>query len=225
MKRKSDIIGGLIFLAAAVLLILGQLDIFSDINLIKILIFIIAVLAALWGLKDRNYFVFMFSLAFICIVFKHELHLEFLSFYPVAFAALFGSIGLTLIFPKNYPKTQDVKHTGPVDDEVINCSAQLGKSTKYVDSVNMTAAYITVTFGECSIYFDAAKLKTDSASINVDVSMGNVNIYVPKNWQLKNNISSFIGTVSVRGKRDNETVAYVELNGSVNLGSVTVHFI
>ena len=89
----------------------------------------------------------------------------------------------------------------------------------------MTAAYITVTFGECSIYFDAAKLKTDSASINVDVSMGNVNIYVPKNWQLKNNISSFIGTVSVRGKRDNETVAYVELNGSVNLGSVTVHFI
>lgn len=80
MKRKSDIIGGLIFLAAAVLLILGQLDIFSDINLIKILIFIIAVLAALWGLKDRNYFVFMFSLAFICIVFKHELHLEFCHF-------------------------------------------------------------------------------------------------------------------------------------------------
>lgn len=223
--NKNNIFWGLAFIAAALILLFDEFNIFSVYNIaLGILIIVIAIR----GLIHRNFYIFMFSLALFCIVY------DLMEPWPLLGAALLGSIGLSMIFEKKpsyqYEKTTDFKrHFEKTEYETteneIYSNTRFGSSIKYVNSISLTKANISCSFGSSKIYFDAAKLKDGYAEIIVDAAFGCIELFIPSDWEIKQSVDVALGTVDIKGKPYPLSSNVIHLSGNVSFGSVIIHLV
>lgn len=101
-KNFSRILLGVGFIAAAVLLVVDQLQLFDfQIGFTTIIFTAIFVALFIKGLFDRSIYLSVFSLAFLAILYSKKLHFaSMLSPMMILFVALLVSIGLSLLLPK-----------------------------------------------------------------------------------------------------------------------------
>lgn len=240
MNKNSNITWGLIFVAAALLVLLGKLEVFGDISIFTIATGILFIIISIWGLLHRNFYIFLFFLAFFFIISNDAIlditdgliDISKITLGPILVAALLGSIGLSMIFPKknshikNYAKKEHFDNiVNEADESEVKCYIQFGAVVKYVNTTSLTKADIYCSFGAIKIYFDAAKTKDRTANINLNVSFGGVDIYVPKNWEIDRTASATIGGIDIQGAPDSVTDATVTLTGNVRFGGVTIHYV
>ena len=64
-------------------------------------------------------------------------------------------------------------------------------------------------------------LKHQNFELNVSVSFGDLKIYIPKEWAIKNNTNSFLAKVPTDSNSTANDVKII-LNGSVNFGEVHI---
>ena len=77
----------------------------------------------------------------------------------------------------------------------------MGSAIRYVQSANFQQATINVTMGDAKIYFDQASIVADQANISLNGSMGEIYLYVPKEWHTQIKLSSFITEVAETGEK------------------------
>ena len=213
MKTKN-IIWGLFFIAAAAVVILNQMGMLGGIGLWTLLIAMALVPFLVNSVMHANFGGIMFSLALYAILFDEPLGIENLTPWPVLGAALFLSIGLSLIFPKKHKHNFDhenwEKHFQNYDcidieenssegeninGEHIWVRSRFNGAVKYITSQNLKTLDIDASFAGIKIYLDNANLSDGQAAINVYASFGGVEIYVPKEWKVINNVScTFAGS-------------------------------
>lgn len=232
MKKNNNLFWGLIFIAAAFLVLAGQLEIFDDISLTRISLGILFIIISIRGLFQRNFFVFLLFLASFFIMFDEEFKITAITPMPILFAALLGSIGLTMLFPD---KNSRIQHhgkqvnfdniTNEADESEVKCRTQFGATVKYVNTTCLTRADIYCSFGGADIYFDAAKLKGKTATINLDVSFGGVEIYIPRNWEIEQSVNAMLGGIDIKGMPDSIIDSTVTITGNVKFGGVTIHYV
>ena len=96
MKKCKKIFWGVFFIVAAVLIVAGN---FWDINVLDILILLGMAVLLIEGILHRNFALILFPIAIVFIRNKAWLGLPEISPWSILAAALFGSIGLSVLFP------------------------------------------------------------------------------------------------------------------------------
>jgi predicted membrane protein len=74
------------------------------------------------------------------------------------------------------------------------------------------------------VYFDNVTLAPDGAEVNVNCSLGSIEIYVPSHWRVIDNLSASLGNAEVSRKlQSNDADApTLRVTGSVSMGNVEV---
>lgn len=258
MKQNKNIFWGLFFIAAAAFVIVGNMGYFGNIGFWTLLFsfFLVA-----WFLESATKMEFggmLFSLAFAAILYDEVLGIEQLTPWPVLMAALFGTIGLNMIFKdkkksknlgmhmnwdgKNATWNNEKKHWETVDkdgnveihqvveefasdDETFQCEVAFGSSVKYISSRNLRTVDLDNAFGNLVVYFDNAALCEGKAVVELDNSFGKTTLYIPKEWDVKLNMSKAFGNVSEVGHSVGGSGNTLYIKGECAFGAVEIVYI
>lgn len=237
--KKSNIFWGSIFVLSAVLILLSTAGILGDFGTFSICCGVILGAILIKSIVSLSIGGVCFSLAFLVILFDGVLGLTKLTPWPVLMIATLLTIGLNLIFGDSLRKIR--KRNGAnaytaeghydqiiddVDQDSINFSIKFGSVAKYINCDNFTRGDFSSAFGELSVYFDNAVIQGASASVNVDVSFGDLKLYIPKTWRVENNVHSSFAGVDEHGRTQwQETPKVLYLNGNVAFGAVEIYYI
>lgn len=252
MKNRNGIFWGLFLLLSAAILIASQMHLIAYTFSVWTMIATILLVAVL--LKSLIYLMVpgtVFSLAFLAILYAKPLGITALVPWTILGAALLISIGLSMIFRPflmkhhpwmNYKYHQnyyrghhgsykmnfdahvdpDVKTTNAPDVDVY---VKMGSSIRYVKSDDFKTANIDVTMGDAKVYFENVVVN-NTATINVNNSLGAVELYIPKNWNIVKGVNNNMANVSEVGTPFvDEDSPIVYLNGVVSLGNLKISYI
>lgn len=234
--KSSKVFWGIFFILAAVYIVISKIGILPDIGVFSIMVTVFLIWVFVEGIRHRNFYEILFSVAFICIVYDEPLGITALTPWTVLGSALLGSIGLSLIFhSRKSPwsaKTnwQEDSHFGTSTNEQcvgerIWCKNNFGAAIRYVNSDNFQNAQVENNFGTLSVYFDNAVVQDASAVVNVENNFGETNLYIPKEWKVQNNLDRSFGSINVHGGSTATSSTVLFINGSANFGAVNIYYI
>jgi len=235
MKRER--FWGLLFILAAVLIILNQFGFFVGISMFEIVATVILVGIIIKSLSHLNYWGIMFPLAFICIIYAEQWNITRFTPWPALLTALLLSIGLSIMFKSHVHWGCHMHHHSPhhnsfgssvinqKDDNVVECSTSFGECMKYVNSDDFQKANINCSFGEIKVYFDNAVISSGSAEINLSVSFGHAILYIPKSWKIINESHVFLGDMNNSCNYSDENSPVVTIRGSVSFGEAKIVYV
>lgn len=213
-NKGSNIILGILFLLGAAAFLVKKLGIFEGIGFWPIVLTIGLVGFFIEGLVKRSFGQMLFSLAFMVIVNDEFLKLEAITPWPVLGAALLGTIGLNLLFPrfgwsKRYKLIAGGEHRvgDTVSEDGCFYENAFSSAVKYVVG-EISEVRVDNAFGAMEVYFTDAVLKEHVARVHIDSAFGKVTLNVPRGWKIVNNTTQAFGGAA--GYTDNES----ELQGN-----------
>ena len=245
MRNGEKIFWGSLFLLTAVAIIAGQLGYLDGFSFWSILVSLGVLGILLSGIHKRRWGTLLFSLAFLCIINARPLGIENLTPWPVLGAALFGAIGLNILFPLKKGKKSAVSVIGLSQNsssqeetfleedgsEIVRCEVNFQSSVKYLHCQALRRASFESSFGSLTIYFTDARLYEGRAEVKVDVSFGSMELYVPANWLVVDNVSSSFSHASQDGiprpgkEEGTDGVPVLSLTGDVSFGTLEIHYL
>lgn len=235
--KKGNVFWGIVLVLGAILILLQSFKIYLGIAPFRL--FAGVVLAA-WLFKsilDIQVEGICFSAAFLFIIFGSNLVGEPVNGIQILFVALLLSVGLNLIFGdrikklrKNRKENGGMERYGQVVDskehDHVEVGVKCGSVVKYIESDNFVSGDLSASFGELVVYFDNAVIQNPSASVDINVSFGNLKLYIPKMWKIENNVTSSFAGVDERGHCQwTEGGKVLYLKGSVSFGAVEIYYI
>ncbi len=233
-RKKKDIFWGVLLLLGAAALLLNKLEvgIFVEIGVRNICFSVLLAVILAEGLFKKNFGQILFSLAFLVIVNDELLGLEAITPWPVLGAALLGSIGLRMLFPKFENsgcfggKGHGRKNVSEESREggTIRYENAFGESVKYLTG-EVEAVSVETSFGQIQLYFTDAELKDNRAQVQAEVSFGSAILYVPADWKIVMNVDTAFGSATIKGKGCAEGENTLYIGGDVSFGELRVQYI
>ena len=235
--RKRETYWGFLFILAAALILLGQFGLLKELNAFSVVISVLLGGIALKSLVNINFWGFLFPIAIICIIFSKEWNIEKFTPWPVLFTAFCLSVGLSLIFGKSHNfgghshhhSHHDSSFSKNVidhqDEETVKCTTSFGECIKYVNSDDFKRADIKCSFGATKVYFDHALIPSGKADIYLDVSFGEAKLYIPRTWNIFNDVHVFCGDAGVASKNLNPESPNVTIHGNVSFGDAKIYYV
>lgn len=226
--KISKIFWGLFFILSATAVVLSGLGIFAEINLFSLILTIFLVAILIKSIYHFSYSGILFSIAFILIIYSNQLGINNITPWPVLFAALFGSIGLSIIFGNHFHRYCGHKREftkEQLSDNIIDINVSFGASTKYINTQELEEINLSCHCCGAEIYLDKSDIKNDSAIINLDISLSGVEIYIPRNWHLDNKSDVSLGAIEEKGRANDVADKTIILTGKVSLSGVEIIYV
>lgn len=226
--KKERIFWGLYFIAAAFLLLAGNLGVFKEISVWTIIISVFFAATMLKSLFHRNIPGVLFSLAFLAIVHARLLGIEAITPWPVLGAALLGSIGVSIIYHPKYfvhRHWEENETIETITENDMEFSTSFGSSIKYVNSDDFKRARLNCSFGGLKVYFDNALIQNDQAVIEIQASFSGVELYLPKGWNVVNHLETSFADLEEKNMNNTTGSPVVTLVGSISFSGVTIVYI
>lgn len=240
--KSRKIFWGIFFILAAVFVVISKIGIMPDVGVLRALLTIFVIWMFVEGISHVNFYEILFSIAFVCIIYDKPLGITALTPWTVLAAALLGSIGLSMLFRGH---KYHWKHDTGIDwednhgqngyscgassqqcsGEQIRCENNFGSAIRYINSDNFRNAKLENNFGTMSVYFDNAIVQGGSASVSVESNFGEINLYLPKEWNVQNNLEHSLGTINERGRCQATSTTVLYLTGSANFGAINVIYV
>lgn len=234
MKNKNTVLG-IFFIAAAILLICQKQFAFLHISIWTLFLTVIFGVALVKSLRKLEWTGILFSLAFLAIIYADMLHIEHLTPWPVLGAALLGSIGLNMIFHKHphaqfYINDHRMKNgenylEENASEELYRCESAFSTVVKYVNCSDLREAHIENAFGKVTVYFDNAILHEGNARMNLENSFGEMQIFIPKDWNVDVSTEEAFGRVSYVGECSHTSNCYLRVFAETSFGAITINYI
>ena len=232
---KNNIFWGLILLLSAVAILVNRLGYFQAISFWSVAFNIVLAAILIKGIARGSFGTILFSIAFLVIVNDELLHLEAITPMPILLAALLGTIGLNLLFPRfgRRHKGHFVRigngQSGMVDEAgrnggIISYDNIFGESVKYV-SGEILQVNIENVFGSTQVYFTEALLQHGSAGANVELVFGSVVLYIPSSWSVILNTENCLASVQESGRHNADGQNVLRIGGSLVFGSLEIVYI
>ena len=236
MKRSKNVCWGVLFLLGAVAAIVGGMGLIEGIGFWTILFGIVLAGIFIEGLVRGSFGQILFSAAFLVILVGKVMGGLPISVWLVLGAALLGTIGLNILFPRKYRHMHYIasqsfnreEYNQVIEGdggEVVNCEVAFGSSSKYITSQCLKKANLEVSFGAMSVYYDNAVLWDNSAAASLEVAFGELELYIPQNWKVVTNVTSSFGHVEEIGSFNPDGINMLILVGEVSFGSLKIHYI
>ena len=235
MKGKN-LIWGIFLIGAAAALILAQTDLLGSVSAFSIIIALLLMPVIITSIRHLNFSGIFIPLAFIAILFDDVLGIEKFTPWPVLGAAVLLSAGFSLLFPYRYRITKSKWSAGmedhpkwdssSVDGEVVDISTSFSGCTKYITSQTLKEVNIRSKCAGLEVYFDNADLAADKAVVNLDVTCGGVELYIPRSWCVISEADCVIGGVDTSGDKhaDKDSKTLI-LRGRVRASGVDITYI
>ena len=234
MKNKNYLLG-IVFILAAILMLLNNFHFFYPVSTVKILITILLLYCIVKNIPYRNYFGILVPAAFIFILYDDFWPFQILTPFSVLAAAVLASIGLSFLFPNQPHFKSDIAFdlgsdggAGTYNSESeVTCSIAFAGCTKYFESEDFRRAYLKCSFGSLKAYFDHANIIGNSAEIYVDNSFGETNLFLPKEWDVHINASTTFGDISEIHKAPAvlSDAPSVSINGNISFGDCKIFYV
>lgn len=232
--KKKEVFWGMLFILAAILIILNQFGLFAGISMFELVATVILGGIIIKSIMYINFWGILFPLAGICMIYADQWNITDFTPWPALLTALLLSIGLSIIFKR--PHFGACHHThhdsmfssnvvNEQDNNIINCSTSFGECMKYVNSENFERANISCSFGEMKVYFDNALIPSGKADIYVDVSFGEAVLFIPKTWKIINNVHVFLGDMGETNQNMGADSPVVTIHGNISFGDVKIIFV
>ncbi len=236
MKRKG-ILWGLLFILAAVYLVLRGLGFIIALPIWSIFFAAVFAFIAVEGLIHLEWGQFFFPLCFIGWIFMDELNDAIHSLNPNAgisgwtlfVIAMLLTIGFSMIFKKKssveFIKTENgntvIENTSEGGYKIEN---SFSATSKYVNLTDMQRVEVENNFGQTNVYFENAIVSASGATIKVENNFGETNVYVPAKWRIDVVQKSAFGNVRVIGTGNCDMDApHVVIEAEANFGEIRVH--
>lgn len=245
MKRKH-IFWGVFFILAAVVVIASQVGSFVQIGVWSIIAAVLLIAWLVSGISRVSFVEIFLSLGLLYIVFQKPLELFYISPWLLIIAALFLGIGLSLIIRKKpkapwsghwqthkgenwqvaaYEPEANVEVND--DDNFPRVKVSFGTTSRYLHSQSLTRGEFSASFGGLEVYLDQAQLAPEGAELFLECSFGNIKLYVPRSWTVRDNISASLASVGndTRMARPEAGLPPLHLTGSVSFGAIEVAYV
>ena len=233
MKKRSNtirkIVWGLFLVGAACLIIGNAFEPFADFfSLLCVILLAPVIIESLIHLSFTGVFI---PLALLGIVFRDQLGIWPITPWPILAAAALLSIGFSIIFHKHdkwFGKFhfEENKTFENIADDEMTCTVKFGAGTKFILSENFEKAYLNCSFGEIKAYFDNAKLSPDGAQLYISAMCSSVELYIPRNWKVSNNISAFMGGAYEKSRNVPDPDSPVlNISGELRLSGMFIYYI
>jgi len=231
--KKESIFWGVLFILAGIFLIISKLGYFPDMNVFRLLLTVFLIAVIVKSLPRLNFSGILFPIAFICIIYDKQLGLTMITPWTVLIAALFGSIGLSMIFHErikwinhehNY---EDYKFEKiDIEDESnVRFKTSFGASIKYINTDKFEQADFNCSFGAMKVYFDKATMSNESAIVRINASFSGIELYIPKTWNVDDQTNVFLGGVSEKNRNNQITTNNLTLVGDISFSGVEIIYI
>ncbi len=237
-KKKRKIMWGILLLLAAAALVVDKLGYLEEIGVWTVIFSVCLIAFFIDGFFRRSFSEILFAAAFFVIVNDELLGLEKITPWPVLGAALLGSLGLKMLFPKfsRKPKLINVSMNGKQLDGKAPVSGETwdGNSVSYDNAFGETVKYLSGeishvnadnAFGSLKIYFSDATLRNGSADVNLDSSFGSTVLYVPAEWKVEVNTETVFGSTKEQGKCSTDGTNVLNIRGDVSFGSLVIVYV
>ena len=151
---------------------------------------------------------YVWILISLVLMLEHFLSWEFRQYFLPLFLVV---LGLTLIF------------------NPIRWWRKRNSNIESVDEINDKHAIdngvsIQVFMGGVEVFFANSTFQ-DSPIIEISNTMGGVELFLPANWEIKNNLSVYLGGVKDnrnKSKVESTSIKYIQLKGTVIMGGVEI---
>ena len=246
MKAKwSRIFWGVGLIAAAVFLVIDQLHLLPFTIVFWAIFWTVVFLARLiTSVINKNLYGAIFSIAFLVIVYAKPLHISALSPWTILLVAILVSAGISLIFRNSFKPTIIINgkkvnanwsdlinknfkadnvitdNSFGVDSDNVVISGKMTEASRYIHSQNLKTVTIDSSMGDVSVYLDDAKAAGDEVIMNINTSMCDVDVYIPSDWQVENNMQNSLSDVDIDHSKGTGTKLI--LQGRNTMGDLTV---
>lgn len=225
---------GLFFLLAAVFVVGSITGAFVHVGFWSIAATVLLAGVFIHSVIDLNYFGIFVPLVFLYKIYCNILSWKDVSIWELLLAAVLASIGFEILFHKHHHwkghscgDASKYSHiTERNDDNHPYAKVSFGASSQYLHGDCIENGEFNCSFGAMEVFFDQALLSPSGAEIFLDCSFGAIKFFVPRLWQVKDNIHASLGAV------DNDRIAQPDLNapvltlsGSVQCGAVEIHYV
>ena len=112
-----------------------------------------------------------------------------------------------------------------VSADELQRSVTMGGLALIVDSQRFRGGALSVTMGEIKADLRRAAIEGEEAALDLSLTMGGVELYVPTNWQVVNDVSPFMGVVEDKTEPRPDAVGVqrkLVLRGKITMGAVTI---
>lgn len=234
MNKGRNIFWGVLFILGALAMLIGKLGYLEGFGFWNILFSIGLVGFLVDGVLRKNIGTVLFSVAFLVILHDEFLGMEALTPWPVLGAALLGTIGCHILFPKKKWKmgihkgNQEafVKGTQEfVDGECVRFENSFSETVKYIRSTELSSVNVECSFGHMEVYFDGASLKNNIANVYVECSFGSIVLNVPSDWKVVINTNNSFGGVEEKGHCNPAGENTLQVMGDVSFGGLEIRYI
>lgn len=230
---------GIFFLAAGFFVVASQVGGFVHLGFWSIVATILLLAAFIGSLMDVSFFGIFVSAALLYAIYQKPLNWPFVSVWLLLLTAVFISIGLSFIFHGRFHRRWAKRKYcgenwgGPcsteeyVDDDHVSISQSFSEGSKYLHAECLRQANISSSFGKLNVYFDGVKLSPDGAEIYVDVSFGTLEVYLPKDWRVIDQVHTSAGAVN-NNMRSNVMAGdapVLTFKGRVSFGSLEIRYV
>lgn len=106
-------------------------------------------------------------------------------------------------------------------------SVQFGGISRYLHADALETAHLECNFGSLEVYFDNVTLSPNGADVYISCKFGNIELYVPCEWRVVNDVTASLGNAEVPAVRREkaEDAPVLRLRGNVSLGNMEIHMI
>ena len=116
-------------------------------------------------------------------------------------------------------------HIGDDGAESIRCEVNFHSCVKYLQSSALQHVRLENSFGSLAIYFTDSELWQHRGAVDVEVSFGTTELYIPASWHVICNVSSSFGGVNEHGHPAPASEEVLTITGDVSFGSLEIHYI
>lgn len=112
-----------------------------------------------------------------------------------------------------------------VPGDALQRSVTMGGLALVVDSQRFRGGALAVTMGEIKADLRRAAMEGEEAALELSLTMGGVELYVPTNWQVVNEVSPFMGVVEDKTEPRPDAAGIqrkLVLRGTITMGAVTI---
>lgn len=222
--KKNNIFWGLAFIAVAAIFLLDAVNISIEIPLIRIALGIICLAWGISSLIKLQIGRFAFSISFLIILFEKELanllgrsDENIISNGMLLIATALLAIGLKLLSSKKKASDSNKRVLNKKRSKNVFSSA-----VKYLDCSDLYEDGVSNSFGNFDVYFQNLDCYPGGATLVVDNSFGELNLYLPSTWNIKVNISNSLGHINTYGNCDPEGKV-LKIVGNNSFGETNIH--
>lgn len=254
--KKRHVFWGIFFIVAAVVVIGSQVGSFVQIGVWSVIAAVLLVAWLISGISRISFVEITLPLALLYIIFQKPLALFIISPWLLIIAALLLGIGLSLIIRKRRrPSWSHHWHnsggtsggegedgesyeghggyrpeatiTVNDDDNFPSVHVSFGATSRYLHSQSLTRGEFHASFGALEVYLDQARLASEGAELFVECSFGSIKFYVPRAWDVRDQISASLANVAndTRHARPEAGLPLLTITGSVSLGNVEIAYV